>query len=313
MDQIKFEQNETELNLGSFSAILEKSRTQPVDALIVLSGGVKRTITYKDTPKSSFYDDVPQELIDTLEDGDISFDEINERISSTSYEDLKSGFGKAKEIAAIELAKELPKFQGESPTVIVTNSRAPGNDSKLTDAVIMESAIKKGGVDNEIILQENSIDTFTELLEAIKIAQEKGWEHIAIIVTETQAKRARVMSDTILHINNPEEQKKIELMLAYNFNRFNEEKFPDRVADQQHYKESYEYLKNNTPKVEISIVNAEDAIVHRNPKYYGNLMQTIKDNPEYQKKFENDNKDAERWLSGDYTKAGEPFINKWKQ
>lgn len=301
---------------NSFLMIKEKAKKLPVDAVVVLSGGVKKIIVGGEKALVIAGVDITDEddLAVPLSEEEFKNKTTTSsvRLSSTGYAESKSGFGKAKDIATAQLVKELSSIQNETP-IIVTSSKSPNNKTSVTDAEVSARALLKHGVENEIILQNYSIDTLTEILEAVRLAVEKGWKHVVITTTETQKRRVLAIVETILDLQNPVELDKIESSLADNAKRFNRENFPSRVLDNNHYKETLAYLKSHIPKLEVSVVSAEDGLIIRNPGLYGKLIGKLKSTPVYQKKIQQDESDCFRWRSGDYAKRGQPFIEQWRK
>ena len=291
--------------------LLEKIKQLPVEAVIITSGSVKKTIIEKgkDVKVISDTDIIPDlDSIATLGEEE-SLRKV--KIGLTDYRNSKFG-GKGRSIAAIELINELPSVQGNSPVTVVTSSWAPNNKTDVSDASLAASYLKRNGVENEIILQEKSIDTFTELLEAFRLAIEKKWKHIAVVVGEIQLKRARAMADTLLQMNtNPLELQKVKDMLTFNANRFNQKQ---HLSAQKQFLDTYQYLKDNSIDIEISIITTEDVLLNRDPKRYGELIKEVRARDSYQTWLANDKTDNERWKHGTYIKQlGPEYVTKWEK
>lgn len=275
--------------LDSFAELLRGAKENPVDAVVVLSGGVKKIVSGKEIIAGSDITDgeIP---INTTELPSVGT--RKSRISSAAFNDPDHrnslGWGKAKDIATAEVVVGFPQAQPDHQIIIVTSSRSTNNKSSVSDARISEDALRRCGVKNEILRQERSLDTFTELLESIRLAVEKSWKHIVFITTAYQRPRAEAMAESILHVNDTEEARKVEQVLAFNANRFNRDKLPSRVEDQHRFKDSYDYLRLHLPIVRISFVNAEDALQHRDEDHYGKVIDAARRNPLYDEKIRQD-------------------------
>ena len=299
---------------NSFESLLKKSKAAPVEAIIVLGGGSKQIITGNEKKAEIFsgkdVDPNGIELIDLvpeeLEPG------RSARMSTSSFNNPIRSSGKAKDIAAVEIAKQLNITQTTVKPEIITNSRGAFTRTAQTEAEVSAAAINKYGLPNEITAQNWSIDTFTELLETVRMAYEKKLTHIAIVTQKTQQRRAEAMLHSLLNISDPEELKKVELMMAYNANRFNRENKPHRLEDLNHFNQSFEILKEHTPTLTASLVAAEDVLVYRNPKLYGKIIADLKKDAAYTDRVTRDESDGIRWKSGDYTNAGVPHLEQWK-
>ncbi len=102
----------------------------------------------------------------------------DEKFKTLAYSDLDyHGFvsgGKARVLSGAELAKSFPEIK-----IVTTSVIEPDYPSH---ASVMADELKERGVpEDQIILEERSIDTLTELVEAIKIAVREDWKNIAFI------------------------------------------------------------------------------------------------------------------------------------
>ncbi len=125
-----------------------------------------------------------------------------QRLKSGSYKDpdlfppLISG-GRARTVAGAELHKYFPDAD------IVTNSWLK-DKSPVSIAWTMAQELTRSGVNEEKIeLQENSYSTYTELVEMMKLAMDKGWKNIAVVLNEFQIERATEMLCHIARLRDP--------------------------------------------------------------------------------------------------------------
>lgn len=290
----------------SFLAVLEKAKEKPVEAVFILSGGIKKI------KKGKVIAGMPIENELSAAEGKPP----GYRLSSTAFNDpdprRSLGWGKAKNIAAAEIAEELNKIQPEQKPVLVTCSRSTNNLAAKSDAEIAAEELRRYGVENEILKEEWSLDTFTELLEAVRMTEENNWKHVAFSTTAYQRPRAEAMLQSLLNAADPAEGKRIEQILAFNAMRFNAEKYPNRARDHRRFKETYDYIKAHHSDAAISFVNAEDCLRHRDARH-AEIIKDAKNDPLYAAKQEQDEKAAEQWRAGEYGKVSEEVLERWRK
>ena len=96
------------------------------------------------------------------------------------------GGGHARVIATAELGKYFPDVK------LVTTSAPEKTDESL--ARIYAKELESLEIPEEqIILEEKSTDTLTELIEMIKIARNNAWESVAVLTSEQHIERASEM------------------------------------------------------------------------------------------------------------------------
>lgn len=132
-------------------------------------------------------------------------------------------------------------------------------------AEVAAAEFKAAGIPEEaILIQEESFSTFTELLNNIRLAEEKGWKHLVIFTNGAQIGRTQAMLEHIddqkaeylrTLIDTPEKRAKFKL-----------DSFLQRRA---------------RGEVKISIVAAEDAL-ERMSERHARLVQDVKETSLYQ-------------------------------
>ena len=142
---------------------------QVPDAIFVLSGDIKEAPEPRSGYMSPSYDDV-------------------------DIRGLTSG-GKARVIAAAEAYKYFPN------TFFVPSSRDRVPHGRPTHARVYAEEMQALGVPAErIILQEESFNTITEVVGAIKLAVERGWWMLAFVSNDYQLDRIQVMYEHIAEL-----------------------------------------------------------------------------------------------------------------
>lgn len=121
-----------------------------------------------------------------------------------SYQDLDAhGLvtgGKARVVAAAEIAKLFPDLP------LVTTSRYEAD--KPTHAAVMAQELEQRSVPSEqIIKEEQSVNTVTELTELVKMAVRNEWKRVEAITSDYHIARCAKMFealDTIVNYDDPE-------------------------------------------------------------------------------------------------------------
>lgn len=100
-------------------------------------------------------------------------------------------------IAAAEIAKCFPEIKIVPTGKLITHGIAE-KEHFPNDAKVMADELVAMGVDrNQIILEENSISTLTELVQLVKMARENGWERVAVITSRWHVPRVKMMYDKL--------------------------------------------------------------------------------------------------------------------
>ncbi|MEK7604873.1 MAG: YdcF family protein [Patescibacteria group bacterium] len=155
--------------------------TSPPDAFFVLAGAMT-------------YDETKGEYVTG------SFDTLDENSTSALGVALPSG-GRDRVLAAFEMHKAFPE------AYLVTMSKTRDGNKPTYASVARKELVEKGVDQNRILLSEASVDTITELKEAIRLSRERGWRHIVLIVGEWQRPRAEALLNHIEDFVEKEEEK----------------------------------------------------------------------------------------------------------
>lgn len=137
------------------------------DAVFVLSGGI-----------------IPQE----------GAERNREPYKTTAYSDLDNkgflGGGKARVIAAAEASELFP-----DATIVATSLIPKEREMGLpTHAeVIAEELALRGVAKKRIFKEEKSLNTITELIEMVKLAVMKNWQHVGVISNDYHLSRLKEM------------------------------------------------------------------------------------------------------------------------
>ena len=96
--------------------------------------------------------------------------------------------GRARVIAGAEIAKLFPE------SAIVANSYNRFNPDEPTMALVVQGELRRRGVPEEqIILEEESFSTITQYVEMVKLAVEKKWTKLTILINEYYTPRATAL------------------------------------------------------------------------------------------------------------------------
>lgn len=174
--------------------------------------------------------------------------------SNLSFENLgEQGLvtgGKARMLAAVEAAKLFPD------AMIVPNSyNRFSADEPTMAAVSRQELLRRGVPDSQILLEEESFSTFTELVEMLKLAVDNKWTRVSIITSDYHIPRTSEMMRQVASL--------------------------DKIAPADHQQEATEGI--DALKLfkdyggQISFVAAEDilrAVSPRYEEYLGKVKQT---------------------------------------
>ncbi len=96
--------------------------------------------------------------------------------------------GRARVIAGAEIAKLFPE------SAIVANSYNRFNPDEPTMASVVQDELRRRGIPEEqIILEEESFSTITQYVEMVKLAVEKKWTKLTILINEYYTPRATAL------------------------------------------------------------------------------------------------------------------------
>jgi len=219
------------------------------EAIFVLSGGivtdsVARVAPYNDDFKSPSFAD-------------------SDRLFADAGKIIVPPGGKTRVIAATEIAKEF------SDMTIVTTSIVPG---EFSHASVMATELRGRGIeDKRIILEEDSLDTWTEMVELVKMTVKQGWGTVGIITNQYHVPRAQAMLDNL------------EQYLAVN---------PDAEA-------SAALQKVRTGSMQIKFLAAEKVLESVNP-HWSTLFERTRTTAAYQKTQQNEANGLEALRTGTY-------------
>ncbi|MEK7129871.1 MAG: YdcF family protein [Patescibacteria group bacterium] len=188
---------------------------------------------------------------------------------SPSYGDvdirgLVSG-GRVRTIAAAEAHKHFPN------TFFVPLSRDRVDRGRPTHARVYADEMQKLGIPEErIILQEDPVNTITEIVAAVKLSVERGWRTIAFMSNDYQLDRIQAMYEHIIEL----------------------------------YPEDAEFKKTlNAFKASggtILCVSAEQLLSVRQPNLYGPLIRKAKGTLAYHVRELSESKGKRDILTGEY-------------
>ncbi len=171
--------------------------------------------------------------------------------------------GRARVIAGAEISKSFPEI------TMVTTSR--GQEDRPTDAEIMAQELEDRGVDSgNVELEEESTSTLTELIQMIKIAEEKEWSKVAVLTNGYHVPRVKVMYDKLESIEGLCDDAE--------------------VSSIRRFKEG---------GAEVSFVSAEDIMVNISP-HYKNLIDKVEQSEGYKERLELEREGVEDLLAGRY-------------
>jgi hypothetical protein len=211
------------------------------DAIILLSGG---TVSYKDEKT-----------------GEVKY-------RSTSY-DEGDAFGVLGNIGRLEavayLAKEYP-----NALVVTTTKRNPGEP---THAFINKEELVELGVKRErIILEENSINSFTEIAEIFKLIIKNNWKKLALVTSDYHTERVQAMIDF----------------------------FDNYLLDDKEAHEAHKELKSKN--IILEVISAEKIIMKHKPEFEKELEE-IKNKASFKLRQQSEAKGTEMIKNGTYGKT----------
>jgi len=228
--------------------ILTKILDGVPDALIIESGGIKpivkgNKIRYKTT---SYVDEAPSGTLG----------------------------GNARIIAGVEIAQNFPDIK------VVTAAKDEIN-SETHAKVMAEELIRRGVSKDRVLLEEKSITTLTELVEAVKLTAEKNWNHVAILTNDYH--------------------------LARNYEMFLRIKTLADPTDKEFFNAWEKVVKNN---VKFTFVGAETILPLRSPRY-SSLLQKVEETEAFKRRLVFEARGVQALEKGDY--KSDPSVNVMKK
>lgn len=192
------------------------------------------------------------------------------RITTTAYSDDEKGGliigGKARVIAAAEVGPYFPEAK------IVTTS-APPNDPE-SNAKVMAQELEHHGIPSEqIVLEEKSVNTLTEIKELVRMAAANGWKKVAVITSDYHVPRSQ---EILQRLETYADEEDTELVSAV------------------------EQMKSG--KIEVSFVAAEEILPLRS-EHYRTLIEKVHQSAEYRKRVEAEQRGLQQLRSGTYGKG----------
>lgn len=115
-----------------------------------------------------------------------SFDTHDENSALATGVPLPSG-GRDRVLVACEMHDVFPE------AYLVAMSKTRDGNKPTYASVTRKELLEKGVDDHRILLRDVSIDTVTELKETARLAIERGWSNVALIVSKWQVPRAEAL------------------------------------------------------------------------------------------------------------------------
>lgn len=172
--------------------------------------------------------------------------------------------------AGAEIGKLFPE-----PVLVTTDTRY--HIDEPTHATISKNELVQLGIEaNRILLEENSNSTITQLVEMIKIANEKGWSQIAILTSDYHIPRCQMIWEKL-----------IDLIEGAKAGEIYKKEFIEALA---------EFKQNNR---RIIFVAAEKVLEKVNDDYRV-LIKEAKESDGYQKRVELEEKGIKDLEAGKY-------------
>jgi peptidoglycan LD-endopeptidase CwlK len=221
--------------------------------------------------------------------GRFFFDEKNPR----------TGGAKARPIAALELAQDLPGAK------IVTLSQRPGHLTQGTIpspdfAEVLADDLVRHGIDRERIMQQSaSTSTLTEMMEVIKISAENDWTSINVVVSDYQVERADILlgilTDPIKYADLKHQ------LLSLFLNSAEMEIFEQKMAELENAIDRFK-----ASSISVNFVSAEDTLLGRS-KHHANLVNYVRSLEGYANVQRQEIAANEKIRAGEYNFAQETF------
>jgi hypothetical protein len=129
-----------------------------------------------------------------------SFDTYDENSALATGSPLPSG-GRDRVLVACEMHSVFPE------AYFVAMSKTRDGNKPTYASVTRKELLEKDVDDHRILLQDVSIDTVTELKETARLAIERGWSNVALIVSKWQVPRAEALLNHIEDFADRDERK----------------------------------------------------------------------------------------------------------
>ena len=181
--------------------------------------------------------------------------------------------------AGVVAAKELKKYFPEAK--IVTNSLIKPRDNwpEERHAEVAAAELTRAHIpEDQIIVQDNSFSTLTELLETIRLTVENQWTHVVVLVPEHQVERATAMLEMINTV-------------------IDRTQYRDRPEIKEALKAFAELQKDG--KTKITILASEDVLSRTSPRHR-HIVETVRNSPEWKALREREKISAEEIRNGTY-------------
>lgn len=227
------------------------------------------------------------------------------RYSATSLTETDvRGFpmwGKARVIAAVEMAEDFPN------ATVVGLSDADKLPRSAGD-VAREQISGKLSPDHKVESYDVPWDTFSEVVCAVKLAIERGWHEVVVLVGAGQKSRADAMLWSLFHTELDNERAQVEQMLAFTESDRGRFKDPEEHAERQNdiniVKEAYEMIKERKEELEqfhIITVPAEPILKIRGERHRA-IVEEAESDSKYREQISRDADAAKQWQKGEYGK-----------
>ncbi len=220
------------------------------------------------------------------------------RLSSSALSDIEKAlpedrgkivWGKARVVAAAELSDWFPNAE------VVTESTSLNNLTGIPDSAVMAEEIEFLSDAENVSELPRSLDTFSELLQAVIYAHRKGLYRSVIVTVAFQLPRAAAMLRSLQTLDESA-QRQIEQMLAYE-----EKKYVDRLNDINYFRELYQEIKKygDLENFKFKLIPAEEILPLRDSRY-AQIVEKARNMPFYQEKLKQDTEGARQWIEGTY-------------
>ena len=227
--------------------------------------------------------------------------EISYRRTSFGFNDLDSrganAWGKIRLVAAAELAEMFPA------SIVVTLGRNFDNFYDESEAALTARELStKYKTRNQIIESPESIDTFTELLNGLRLALEKNWNCLVFVCEEARMSRASVMLYSLQNIADPGEQAMVNQMMLFNETRYSEEVYSFRGEDFAYFRESLKLLEQSPIKLrtlQAGIIPGE-LVAPLKDRRYLSVIEAVRADPRYQTRKLQEERAARDWKTRNY-------------
>ncbi|MFA6587667.1 MAG: YdcF family protein [Patescibacteria group bacterium] len=171
--------------------------------------------------------------------------------------------GKARVIAAAEIGKYFPESK------LISNSHSRDSEKPTHAAVIAEELQSAGIPAERIVQEEESIDTYSEIAELLKMIEANKWKNISVVTSDYHIPRAEKLYEHLAEISQQDS---------------------DIIA-------ALQYCKDN--EIKINFIAAETILPFRS-KRYESIITQAKETEEYKKRVEFEAEGVDRIEKGLY-------------